>query len=424
MSKIENILAREILDSRGNPTVEVDVFLETGVKGRFSVPSGASLGKYEAIEKRDNDLSRYNGKGVHKVINGINVEILNLLLGKESSDQITIDQLMIELDGTNNKSRLGANGILAVSLAVAKASANEYRLPFYRYIGGLCAHKLPVPMMNFINGGAHADNDLDIQEFMIIPVGAENFHQAVQMGSEIFFSLKKKLSNAGFSTNVGDEGGFAPNIESTELAISFLIEAIEGAKYKPGEDIYLALDVAANSFYNDGHYTFLKEKYSSENLVDYYSKLVNDYPIISIEDGMAEDDINGWKILTKKLGNKIQLVGDDNFVTNVGKLKEGIENGIANSILIKLNQIGTLTETLKTIYTAQKAGYNAIISHRSGETEDATIADLSVATNCGQIKTGAINRSDRVSKYNQLLRIEKELEGQCIFSKPFSIKGF
>ena len=411
MSAITDIHAREILDSRGNPTVEVDVILESGAFGRAAVPSGASTGAHEAVELRDGDKKRYGGKGVLKAVEAVNNEIDDALAGFDAEDQLIIDRTMIELDGTPNKGRLGANAILGVSLAVAKAAAEESALPLYRYVGGSFAHTLPVPMMNIINGGAHADNPIDIQEFMIQPVGAANVAEAVRIGSEVFQALKKALKDAGHNTNVGDEGGFAPNLKSTEQALDFVLKAIEAAGYKPGDDVALAVDAASTEFFKDGKYVLAGEKKTldSKGFVKYWAKLIDNYPIISLEDAMAEDDWEGWKLLTDALGGKVQLVGDDLFVTNPVRLKEGIEKGIANSILVKVNQIGTLSETLEAVEMAHKAGYTAVLSHRSGETEDSTIADLAVATNAGQIKTGSLSRSDRLAKYNQLIRIEEEL---------------
>ena len=418
MSAITDIHAREILDSRGNPTVEVDVTLESGAEGRAAVPSGASTGAHEANELRDGDKERYLGKGVLKAVESVNGELFDALSGLDASDQIAIDQMMIELDGTPNKSRLGANAILGVSLAVAKAAAMDAGLPLYRYVGGAFANVLPVPMMNIINGGAHADNPIDIQEFMIMPVSAESAADAIRMGAEVFHSLKKKLKDAGHNTNVGDEGGFAPNLASTEDAIGFVLKAIEGAGYRPGEDIYLALDSASTEFFKDGKYHLEGEGkvLSSAEMVAYYENLVGRYPIISIEDGMAEDDWDGWAALTRALGKKIQLVGDDLFVTNPKRLAQGIKAGTANSILVKVNQIGTLSETLEAVDLAHKSGYTAVLSHRSGETEDSTIADLAVATNCGQIKTGSLSRSDRLAKYNQLIRIEERLGSAATYA--------
>jgi enolase len=411
MSTIIDIHAREILDSRGNPTVEVDVVLEDGTMGRAAVPSGASTGAYEAVEKRDGDTSRYMGKGVLEAVAAVNGEIAEELVGFDATEQVAVDQAMIELDGTDNKGRLGANAILGVSMAVAKAAADFTSQPLYRYIGGTSARVLPVPMMNIINGGEHADNPIDIQEFMIMPVAAENIRDAVRMGSEVFHTLKKELSAAGLSTGIGDEGGFAPNIGSSREALDFILKSIEKAGYKPGEEIYLALDCAATEYYKDGKYVLAGEgkTLTSEENADYLAALVNDYPIISIEDGMSEDDWDGWKLLTDKIGGKVQLVGDDLFVTNPARLADGIERGVANSMLVKVNQIGTLTETLKAVDMAHRARYTNVMSHRSGETEDATIADLAVATNCGQIKTGSLARSDRLAKYNQLIRIEEML---------------
>ncbi|KAA0571603.1 phosphopyruvate hydratase [Azospirillum sp. Sh1] len=411
MSAITEIRAREILDSRGNPTVEVDVTLETGAFGRAAVPSGASTGAHEAVELRDGDKSRFGGKGVLKAVQSVNGELAKALIGMDAGDQRVLDMTMIEIDGTENKSRLGANAILGVSLAVARAAAEDAGLPLYRYVGGAFASLLPVPMMNIVNGGAHADNPIDIQEFMIMPVGAETGADAIRMGSEIFQSLKKKLKDAGHNTNVGDEGGFAPNIGSTDEALGFVMKAIEAAGYKPGDDVMLALDAASTEFFKNGKYELAGEgkSLSPEQMVAYWSDLVGRFPIISIEDGMAEDDWEGWKALTDAIGNKVQLVGDDLFVTNPKRLAQGIRQGVANSILVKVNQIGTLSETLEAVDMAHKAGYTAVLSHRSGETEDSTIADLAVATNCGQIKTGSLSRSDRLAKYNQLIRIEEQL---------------
>lgn len=411
MSTIIDIHAREILDSRGNPTVEVDVILEDGTMGRAAVPSGASTGAYEAVERRDGDKSRYMGKGVLEAVAAVNGEIAEELVGFDATEQVAIDAAMIELDGTENKSRLGANAILGVSLAVAKAAADFTTQPLFRYVGGTSARVLPVPMMNIINGGEHADNPIDIQEFMIMPVAAENIRDAVRMGAEVFHTLKKELSAAGLATGVGDEGGFAPNLSSTRDALDFILKAIEKAGYKPGDEIHLALDCAATEYFKGGKYVLAGEgkTLSSEENVDYLAALVADYPIISIEDGMAEDDWAGWKALTDRLGGKVQLVGDDLFVTNPARLAEGIAKGCANSMLVKVNQIGSLTETLKAVDMAHRARYTNVMSHRSGETEDATIADLAVATNCGQIKTGSLARSDRLAKYNQLIRIEEAL---------------
>ncbi len=418
MSAITDIHAREILDSRGNPTVEVDVTLESGAEGRAAVPSGASTGAHEANELRDGNKERYLGKGVLKAVESVNGELFDALSGLDGSDQIAIDQMMIELDGTPNKSRLGANAILGVSLAVAKAAAMDAGLPLYRYVGGAFANVLPVPMMNIINGGAHADNPIDIQEFMIMPVSAESVADGIRMGAEVFHALKKKLKDAGHNTNVGDEGGFAPNLASTEEAIGFVMKAIESAGYRPGEDVYLALDSASTEFFKDGKYHLEGEGkvLSSAEMVAYYENLVGRYPIISIEDGMAEDDWDGWAALTRALGKKIQLVGDDLFVTNPKRLAQGIKAGTANSILVKVNQIGTLSETLEAVDLAHKSGYTAVLSHRSGETEDSTIADLAVATNCGQIKTGSLSRSDRLAKYNQLIRIEERLGSAATYA--------
>jgi len=409
--EIVDVIARQILDSRAFPTVEVEVYLEDGTVGRASVPSGASTGIFEAVELRDGDKNVYGGKGVLKAVDHVNNEIASEIIGLNVFDQTYIDKLMIELDGTDNKGNFGANAILGVSLAVAKAAANSLEIPLYQYIGGVNAKVLPVPMMNIINGGSHADNNVDLQEFMIMPVGAESFSQALEMCSTTYHTLKGILKAKGMSTGVGDEGGFAPNLESNEDAIKIIIEAIEKAGYVPGKDIYIALDPASSEFFEDGIYNLASEgrKLSPAEMVEYYAELVEKYPIISIEDGMAEEDWEGWKLITEKLGNKIQLVGDDLFVTNVDRLKMGLERGVANSILIKLNQIGSLTETLDAIEMANRAGYTAVISHRSGETEDSTIADLAVALNAGQIKTGAPARSERVAKYNQLLRIEEEL---------------
>ena len=411
MTAIIDITAREILDSRGNPTVEVDVLLETGVMGRAAVPSGASTGKHEAVELRDGDKKRYGGKGVLKAVAAVNNEIFESLAGVDVEEQVFIDNVMIELDGSANKSRLGANAILGVSLACAKASAEESGLPLYRSIGGVYAHVLPVPMMNIVNGGAHADNPIDIQEFMIMPVGADTCADAIRMGSEIFQRLKKDLSEAGHNTNVGDEGGFAPALNSTTEALDFIMKAIKGAKYKVGNDVVLAIDAASTEFYKKGKYVLEGEgkTLDAAGMVKYWADLVSKYPIASLEDPMAEDDWDGWKLLTETLGDKVQLVGDDLFVTNPLRLADGIEMGVANSILIKVNQIGTLTETLEAVNMAHRAGYTTVISHRSGETEDATIADIAVATNAGQIKTGSLSRSDRLVKYNQLIRIEQEL---------------
>lgn len=410
MPAIIDIIGREILDSRGNPTVEVDVFLEDGAFGRAAVPSGASTGAHEAVELRDGG-ARYKGKGVLNAVAAVNGEIFDAIGGMDAAEQIEIDRAMCALDGTPNKARIGANSILGVSLAVAKAQAQSQGQPLFRYVGGPSARMLPVPMMNIVNGGQHADNPIDIQEFMIMPVAAANFADAVRMGAEVFHTLKGELKAAGHNTNVGDEGGFAPNLASTEDAIGFVMKAIEKAGYRPGEDIYLALDAASTEFYKNGVYDLEGEgkKLDAGGMVDYWANLVARYPIISIEDGMAEDDWEGWKALTEAIGNKVQLVGDDLFVTNKTRLADGIEKGVANSILVKVNQIGSLTETLEAVEMAHKAAYTAVMSHRSGETEDATIADLAVATNCGQIKTGSLARSDRLAKYNQLIRIEELL---------------
>ena len=411
MTTIIDIFAREILDSRGNPTVEVDVTLEDGTVGRAAVPSGASTGAYEAVERRDGDKARYMGKGVLEAVAAVNGEIADEIVGMDATEQVAIDMAMCELDGTENKGRLGANAILGVSLAVAKAAADATAQPLFRYVGGTSARVLPVPMMNIINGGEHADNPIDIQEFMIMPVSATNIRDAVRMGAEVFHTLKKELSAAGLSTGIGDEGGFAPNIASTREALDFVLQSIEKAGYKPGEDIYLALDCAATEYYREGKYELKGEgkSLSSAENADYLAALCADYPIISIEDGMSEDDWDGWAVLTEKLGDKVQLVGDDLFVTNPTRLADGIAKGVANSMLVKVNQIGSLTETLKAVDMAHRARYTNVMSHRSGETEDATIADLAVATNCGQIKTGSLARSDRLAKYNQLIRIEEML---------------
>lgn len=425
MSLILDIFAREILDSRGNPTVEVDVLLEDGSSGRAAVPSGASTGAHEAVEKRDGDTARYMGKGVLQAVDAVNGEIADILVGFDALDQQAIDTALLELDGTANKSRLGANAILGVSLAVAKAAADFSNLPLYRYVGGTAARILPVPMMNIINGGEHADNPIDIQEFMIMPVAANSIREAVRMGSEIFHTLKKELTKAGLSTGIGDEGGFAPNLSSTRDALDFILQAIEKAGYKAGEDVYLALDCAATEYYRDGKYHMKGEgvTLSSEENVAYLTALVNDYPIISIEDGMAEDDWAGWNALTEALGARIQLVGDDLFVTNPNRLADGIRQKSANSMLVKVNQIGSLSETLKAVDMAHRAGFTNVMSHRSGETEDTTIADLAVATNCGQIKTGSLARSDRLAKYNQLIRIEEELGDVAEYAGPSILRG-
>jgi enolase len=418
MTAIVDIIGREILDSRGNPTVEVDVILEDGSMGRAAVPSGASTGAHEAVELRDGNKKRYLGKGVTKAVAAVNGELFEAIGGMDAENQIHIDKTMIALDGTPNKARLGANAILGVSLAIAKAAAEANTLPLYRYIGGTNAHLLPVPLMNIVNGGVHADNPIDFQEFMIAPVGASTFAEAVRMGSEVFHTLKKAFHDAGHNTNVGDEGGFAPNLKSATEALTFVMKAIEKAGYKPGDDICLALDPAASEFYKKGKYEYEGEKKTRDTAaqVAYLEDLARKFPIVSIEDGMSEDDWAGWKALTDKIGDKIQLVGDDLFVTNTKRLKRGIDQGIANSILVKVNQIGTLTETLDAVGMAQGAGYTVVMSHRSGETEDTTIADLAVATNCGQIKTGSLSRSDRIAKYNQLIRIEEDLGTQAVYA--------
>ncbi|NVK18093.1 MAG: phosphopyruvate hydratase [Methylocystaceae bacterium] len=418
MSAIIDIHGREILDSRGNPTVEVDVLLESGAFGRAAVPSGASTGVHEAVELRDGDKGRYLGKGVENAVEAVNGEIFDALVGMEADEQLLIDQTMINLDGTENKGRLGANAMLGVSMAVARAAAEEAGLPLYKYLGGVFARELPVPLMNIINGGAHADNPVDIQEFMIMPVGASSIREAIRMGAEVFHALKAALKAAGHNTNVGDEGGFAPGVASSDEALSFIMTAIENAGYKAGDDIVLALDVASSEFYKDGKYELAGEgkSLSSAEMADYLAALVEKFPIVSIEDGMDEDDWEGWKILTDKIGDKCQLVGDDLFVTNPKRLADGIEKEVANSILVKVNQIGTLSETLEAVEMAQKAEYTAVISHRSGETEDSTIADIAVATNAGQIKTGSLSRSDRIAKYNQLIRIEEELGSSAVYA--------
>jgi enolase len=420
MSAIADIVAREILDSRGNPTIEVDVVLESGAFGRAAVPSGASTGAHEAVELRDGDKSRYGGKGVRKAVTAVETEILDAIGGLEATEQIAIDNLLIDLDGSPNKSRLGANAILGVSLALAKAAAADLGVPLYRYVGGVSARTLPVPMMNIVNGGKHADNAIDIQEFMVQPVGAASFSEAVRVGAEIFATLKKALSEVGHNTNVGDEGGFAPNLKSADEALGFITKACERAGYRPGDDVTFALDCASTEFYQDGTYDLTGEgkKFDAGGMVDYLADLVARYPIASIEDGCAEDDWFGWKLLTDTLGKKIQLVGDDLFVTNPERLRRGIKAGTGNSILVKVNQIGTLTETLEAVEVAHRAGFTAVMSHRSGETEDSTIADLAVATNCGQIKTGSLARSDRTAKYNQLMRIEAELGRVARYAGP------
>src|SRR3990167_1846854 len=412
MAKIKKVYAREILDSRGNPTVEVDIVLDNGILGRAAVPSGASTGKNEALELRDGDKSRYLGKGVENAVANIMEKIGPELLSIDVAEQVLIDKIMLELDGTENKENLGANAILSVSLAVARAAAEDTALPLYRYIGGVNARELPVPLMNILNGGKHADNNLDLQEFMIVPAGTDSVAEAIRMGTEVFHTLKGVLQKKGYNTAVGDEGGFAPNLSSNEEAIQLILRGIEGAGYRPGEDIWIALDAASSEFYKDGRYILKGEGgggRSSEDMISFYEGLVNRYPILSIEDGLSEEDWNGWKLLTSRLGKKVQLVGDDIFVTNVKLLEKGIRGGIGNSILIKVNQIGTLTETLDAVEMAKRAGYTSVISHRSGETEDTTIADLSVACNAMQIKTGSLSRSDRIAKYNQLLRIEEDL---------------
>ena len=425
MTAIVNVVAREILDSRGNPTVEVDVVLEDGSMGRAAIPSGASTGTREAVELRDGDKGRFGGKGVLKAVEAVNRDLFDAISGLEAEDQLGVDETMIALDGTPNKSRLGANAILGVSLAVAKAAAEASGLPLYRFVGGTMARVLPTPMMNVVNGGVHADNPIDFQEFMIMPVGAPSLADAVRWGAETFHALKAALKKAGHNTNVGDEGGFAPNLPSAEAALDFCVKAIEAAGFKPGDDIALALDPAASEFFKDGAYVYSGEgkTRSVEEQVDYLAKLIAAYPIVSIEDGFAEDDWKGWKLATDKLGKRLQLVGDDVFVTNVERLGRGIKEGVANSILIKVNQIGTLTETLAAVDMAHRAGYTAVMSHRSGETEDSTIADLAVATNCGQIKTGSLARSDRLAKYNQLIRIEEELGDQARYAGRAAIKA-
>ena len=416
MTAIVDIHAREILDSRGNPTVEVDVTLETGTLGRAAVPSGASTGAHEAVERRDGG-PRFGGRGVRQAVEAANGEIFDALSGFDAEDQLAIDRVLVELDGTPNKSRLGANAILGVSLACAKAAAAEAGAPLYRYIGGVFARTLPVPMMNIVNGGAHADNPIDIQEFMVMPVGASSAAEAIRIGAEIFHNLRRKLAEAGHNTNVGDEGGFAPNLASTDAALGFVMQAVEAAGYRPGDDVVLALDVAASEFYRDGAYRLAGEgkTLDSAGLVAFEAELVGRYPIVSIEDGMAEDDWQGWELLAAELGGTVQLVGDDVFVTNPLRLRDGISRGIANALLVKVNQIGTLSETLEAVEIAKRAGWGTVFSHRSGETEDTTIADLAVATNSGQIKTGSLSRSDRLAKYNQLIRIEEQLGASAVF---------
>ena len=417
MTAIVDIHAREILDSRGNPTVEVDVTLETGTNGRAAVPSGASTGAHEAVEKRDGG-PRFGGRGVRQAVEAANGEIFDALSGFDAEDQLGIDRVLVELDGTPNKGRLGANAILGVSLACAKAAAAEAGTPLYRYVGGVFARTLPVPMMNIVNGGVHADNPIDVQEFMVMPVGASSATEAIRIGAEIFHSLRRKLAEAGHNTNVGDEGGFAPNLASTDAALDFVMQAVEAAGYHPGDDVVLALDVAASEFYRDGAYRLIGEgkTLDASGLVAFEADLVRRYPIVSIEDGMAEDDWQGWELLAAEVGSTVQLVGDDVFVTNSRRLRDGISRGIANALLVKVNQIGTLSETLEAVEIAQRAGWGTVFSHRSGETEDATIADLAVATNCGQIKTGSLSRSDRLAKYNQLIRIEEQLGGSAMFA--------
>jgi len=417
MTAIVDIHAREILDSRGNPTVEVDVTLETGTSGRAAVPSGASTGAHEAVEKRDGG-PRFGGRGVRQAVEAANGEIFDALSGFDAEDQLGIDRVLVELDGTPNKGRLGANAILGVSLACAKAAAAEAGTPLYRYVGGVFARTLPVPMMNIVNGGVHADNPIDVQEFMVMPVGASSATEAIRIGAEIFHSLRRKLAEAGHNTNVGDEGGFAPNLASTDAALDFVMQAVEAAGYHPGDDVVLALDVAASEFYRDGAYRLIGEgkTLDASGLVAFEADLVRRYPIVSIEDGMAEDDWQGWDLLAAEVGSTVQLVGDDVFVTNSRRLRDGISRGIANALLVKVNQIGTLSQTLEAVEIAQRAGWGTVFSHRSGETEDATIADLAVATNCGQIKTGSLSRSDRLAKYNQLIRIEEQLGGSAMFA--------
>ena len=425
MAAIADIVAREILDSRGNPALEVDVVLDSGAMGRVAVPSGASTGAHEAVELRDGDKARFGGKGVRKAVANVEGELFDMLSGLDATDQVNIDEMMIDLDGTANKSRLGANAILGVSLAVAKASAEDYGLPLYRYVGGVFARTLPVPMMNIINGGQHADNPIDIQEFMIQPVGAPTVADAIRMGSEIFAQLKKGLKDAGHNTNVGDEGGFAPGLRSADEALSFMTRAIEKAGYRPGEDVSFALDCASNEFFKNGRYELEGEgkSFDAEAMVAYLGELAGRYPIISIEDGCSEDDWEGWAHMTAELGAKLQLVGDDLFVTNPERILRGIQSRTANAVLIKVNQIGTLSETLEAVEMAHRAGYATVMSHRSGETEDSIIADLAVATNCGQIKTGSLSRSDRIAKYNQLIRIEEELGPQARYAGAAALKA-
>ena len=425
MTAIVDIIGREILDSRGNPTIEVDVVLEDGSEGRAAVPSGASTGAHEAVELRDGDKARYGGKGVQKAVDAVNGEIFDAIGGMDAEEQVQIDETMIGLDGTPNKSRLGANAILGVSLAVAKAAADSFGMPLYRYVGGTSARTLPVPMMNIINGGVHADNPIDFQEFMILPVGASSFAEALRCGAEIFHTLKAGLKKAGHNTNVGDEGGFAPNLPSADAALEFVMNAIAQAGYKPGDDVMLGLDCASTEFFKDGKYVYGGENKtrSRSEQAKYLAELVSRYPIVTIEDGMSEDDMDGWKELTDLIGGKCQLVGDDLFVTNVTRLADGIKKGLGNSILVKVNQIGSLTETLSAVEMAYKAGYTAVMSHRSGETEDSTIADLAVATNCGQIKTGSLARADRTAKYNQLLRIEQQLGTQAKYAGKAALKA-
>lgn len=427
MTTILKLHGREILDSRGNPTVEVEVELANGARGRAAVPSGASTGAHEAVELRDGDKGRYLGKGVQQAVKNVNETLAGELIGMDALDQVSIDKVMLEVDGTANKGKLGANAILGASLAVAKAAANSLDLPLYRYVGGTAARTLPVPMMNIINGGAHADNNVDMQEFMIFPAGAPTFAESLRMGAEVFHTLKSVLKSKGYNTAVGDEGGFAPNLKSNEEAITVILEAIEKAGYKPGKEIFICMDVASTEFYKDGKYVLEGEggkSFTSDQLIDLWDSWSKQYPIVSIEDGVAEDDWDGWAQLTSRIGNRIQLVGDDFFVTNTKRLAEGIAKGAANSILVKVNQIGSLTETIEAVHMAHKAGYTSVMSHRSGETEDVTIADLAVALNCGQIKTGAPSRTDRVAKYNQLIRIEEELGSAAIFPGTSVIKGF